>query len=182
MEDKKRDFYSGVLMLVIGIVTTYGSLGYRIGTLSRMGPGFFPLTLGIILILVALLIMFIALRRPSTVINQPSAEGALTENLNTQTNDTSINEQEESIDTDQRSLPQRWRAPICLIIAVSLFIVLGRYGGLMVATFAVVFISALGDPDNSLKTSFLTALVVTIFAVVVFHFGLRMQFPLFSWG
>lgn len=40
-------------MMFIGLGTTIGSLDYNIGTLVRMGPGFFPMMLGVLLMLVA---------------------------------------------------------------------------------------------------------------------------------
>jgi hypothetical protein len=42
--------------------------------------------------------------------------------------------------------------------------------------------SALGDPKNSVKASFWLAIGVVAFAIVAFHYGLQLQFPLFSWG
>ena len=60
-------------------------------------------------------------------------------------------------------------------------IILGTYGGLVPATFSLVFISALGDHNNSVKQSFWLAVGVTAFTVAVFHYGMQMQFPLFTW-
>jgi high-affinity Fe2+/Pb2+ permease len=62
------------------------------------------------------------------------------------------------------------------------FIVLGEYGGLVPATFAIVFISALGDRNNSLKQAFWLSAGMVVIAVVIFWWALQMQFDLFRWG
>lgn len=45
----QKDLVAGLLFLGIGLFFTIASLEYRLGTPSRMGPGFFPLILGLIL-------------------------------------------------------------------------------------------------------------------------------------
>lgn len=52
----KKELPPALLMLFIGMATVLGSLNYQIGSLARMGPGYFPLLLGAGLMLVALLI------------------------------------------------------------------------------------------------------------------------------
>lgn len=44
-----KDVWGGLLMLAIGGGVVFQSFHYRIGTLRAMGPGYFPLALGIIL-------------------------------------------------------------------------------------------------------------------------------------
>lgn len=78
-------------------------------------------------------------------------------------------------------LPLDLRGWSGVIGGVLAFLVLGRYGGLVPATFALVFLSALGDRRNSLRTAALVAGVMVVVAVVVFHFGLGLAFPLFAW-
>ena len=40
-----KDFFTGLLLLVIAAVFTYGLLELKIGTAYRMGPGYFPMVL-----------------------------------------------------------------------------------------------------------------------------------------
>lgn len=47
---KPKDFYSGLLFLAFGLAALFLSKSYLIGTASRMGPGYFPRALGIVLI------------------------------------------------------------------------------------------------------------------------------------
>lgn len=57
----QKDFFSGLMFTVIGGAFAYGATGYNIGTGGRMGPGYFPLLLGVILAILGLIIMFKAL-------------------------------------------------------------------------------------------------------------------------
>ncbi|MES2787592.1 MAG: tripartite tricarboxylate transporter TctB family protein [Pseudomonadota bacterium] len=45
----QKDFFSGLMFLVVGIAFAWGASTYNIGTGARMGPGYFPLVLGVLL-------------------------------------------------------------------------------------------------------------------------------------
>lgn len=47
----QKDFAAGVIYLVLGIGFSLGALNYRMGDPSRMGPGFFPFWVGVLLAL-----------------------------------------------------------------------------------------------------------------------------------
>ena len=38
----KRDFYSGLLFVVVGAAFALGAQEYELGKAARMGPGYFP--------------------------------------------------------------------------------------------------------------------------------------------
>jgi hypothetical protein len=57
----QKDFFSGLMFMVIGVVFAIGAASYPIGQASHMGPGYFPLCLGILLALLGALITFKAL-------------------------------------------------------------------------------------------------------------------------
>jgi hypothetical protein len=65
----QKDFFSGLMFTVIGAAFAYGASSYTIGNGARMGPGYFPLVLGIILALLGSAIMFKAL-----VVETPDGE------------------------------------------------------------------------------------------------------------
>jgi hypothetical protein len=75
-----------------------------------------------------------------------------------------------------------WRGWLCILGGIVAFIVLGKYTGLLPATFAVVFISALGDKQNTVKAAVLLASAMCVIAIVVFWWMLQLQFPLLTWG
>ncbi len=57
----QKDFFSGLLFMVVGIGFAWGATDYKIGDASRMGPGYFPLLLGVLLAIVGLVVTFLAL-------------------------------------------------------------------------------------------------------------------------
>jgi hypothetical protein len=57
----QKDFFSGLMFTVVGVVFAWGATSYSIGTGARMGPGYFPLMLGVLLTGLGGLIMFKAL-------------------------------------------------------------------------------------------------------------------------
>ncbi len=79
-------------------------------------------------------------------------------------------------------LAPEWRGWICIVASIVAFVILGKHGGLLPATFAIVFISALGDRDNTVKAAALLALAMCVVCAVVFWWALQLQFPLFAWG
>ncbi|MEO5671155.1 MAG: tripartite tricarboxylate transporter TctB family protein [Ramlibacter sp.] len=45
----QQDFFAGLMFMVVGIAFAWGATTYNIGEGARMGPGYFPLMLGILL-------------------------------------------------------------------------------------------------------------------------------------
>jgi len=149
---KKRDFYAGGLMTLLGAAVTLDSLTYTLGTLTHMGPGMFPLMLGVALTFIGVLIL-------GTAIATPLGE-------------------------DERILPEHpeWFAWACILAGPIAFILLGELFGLIPATFACVFIPALGDRTATWKGSAILAAGVTFFGVLLFSYVLKIPFPLLKWG
>jgi Tripartite tricarboxylate transporter TctB family len=151
---RRRDFYAGALMTLIGLgVALKGWVSYRLGTLMHMGPGFLPTALGVILALLGIAI----------------AASALTV---------------ATVDADEeRILPRepQWWGWFCILAGPVLFIVCGRYFGLIPATFTCVFVSALGDRTASWRSSFILAVIVTAFGVGLFSYLLQVPMPILTW-
>ncbi len=57
----QKDFFAGLMYLVIGGAFAWGATGYTVGKASRMGPGYFPLLLGSILALIGAFVLFKAM-------------------------------------------------------------------------------------------------------------------------
>jgi hypothetical protein len=62
---KCREWISGFFWLAVGVFLTVWSSGYRIGTIIKPGPGFFPLGVGALLILFSLFLLIKEARRRS---------------------------------------------------------------------------------------------------------------------
>jgi len=74
-----------------------------------------------------------------------------------------------------------WRGWACILAGPILFIVAGDLGGLIPATFACVFVCALGDRTMNAARAAGLALVVTVMSVVLFHYLLHVTLPLLAW-
>ena len=61
MIKSQRDFFAGLMFAAVGVAFALGATSYNVGTGARMGPGYFPLLLGVILALLGALIMLIAI-------------------------------------------------------------------------------------------------------------------------
>ena len=54
----ERDFVSGLMFIIIGIAFAWGATKYNVGQAARMGPGYFPLMLGIVLAILGSIVLF----------------------------------------------------------------------------------------------------------------------------
>ena len=57
----QKDFFSGVVFMAVGGAFAWGATNYTVGSGARMGPGYFPLMLGVILALIGAVVAFKAL-------------------------------------------------------------------------------------------------------------------------
>ena len=146
-----REGWASGTLIVLGLGTMLQASQYNLGRLSAMGPGMFPMILGVLLALLGLLTLI--------------------------TSAASIEDEDE----EDFGAPQ-WRGWGCIIGGIVAFIVLGKWGGLLPATFALVFISALGDRTHTPRSALILAAFVTLIGVVIFSWALSLQFPLLRWG
>ena len=54
----QKDFFSGLLFIVVGAAFAIGAYSYSMGGGARMGPGYFPRLLGIVLALIGSVVLF----------------------------------------------------------------------------------------------------------------------------
>ena len=54
----ERDFVSGLMFIIIGVAFAWGATNYNIGQAARMGPGYFPLMLGVVLAILGSIVLF----------------------------------------------------------------------------------------------------------------------------
>jgi hypothetical protein len=141
------------MFMACGVAFAWGATSYTIGEGARMGPGYFPLMLGILLTLLGLFITFEAL-----VVETEDGEkvGAMA-----------------------------WR-PLGFIIGANLLFGvmlagLPKFGipamGLIVAIYALTFVSALAGDEFRLKEVAILATVLAIGSYLAFVVLLKLQFP-----
>lgn len=149
----QRDFLSGLMFAVVGTAFAVGATGYEIGSAARMGPGYFPLMLGVILALLGTAITVksfaaggpdgdplggIAWRPLICVLGANLAFGALLVGL-----------------------------PSVGMPAM----------GLIVAIYALVIIAGFGGEKFILKESLILATLLAVGSYLAFVMALKLQFP-----
>lgn len=54
----QKDFWSGLMFVVVGLGFAWGATSYSFGTSARPGPGYFPFGLGILMAIMGALVWF----------------------------------------------------------------------------------------------------------------------------
>jgi hypothetical protein len=54
----QRDFWSGLMFIVAGVVFAVGATNYSMGSSARPGPGYFPLLLSVIMAILGAIVLF----------------------------------------------------------------------------------------------------------------------------
>lgn len=142
-----KDFFAGLLMVVIGGGAFYMALDYPFGSTLRMGPGYFPRVLAGVLIAFG---VFVLIR------------GLLS----------------------SEKIKGRWGwKPLAYIVAalVAFGFIMDRFG-LIPALVAMFFISAAGGHEFKWIEVTILTIVMILFAVSVFVWGLNMPYPLIQWN
>ena len=67
----QRDFGAGIMYMVIGLFFTIVATQYPMGTAAKMGPGYFPFFLGIIMTLLGLFVLIRSLSAKAAIESIP---------------------------------------------------------------------------------------------------------------
>lgn len=147
------DFYSGLMFVGTGIAFAWGATNYNVGDAMRMGPGYFPLMLGILMAVVGLLITFKALGHSS------------------------------SGDEKIGKWAWRPLFYVIAANVVFGMLLAGLHGiglpafGLIVGIYALTFIASMAQADWKFSTTLVLATVLAIGSYLVFVLALKLQFP-----
>ena len=149
----QKDFLSGVMFTVVGAAFAIGATNYTIGTGARMGPGYFPLLLGIMLAIGGGIVMLTALRRGAVKGGDPVGRIAW------------------------KPLVLVISANVVFGLLLGGLPTLGVPAmGLMVAIYALVIVASIAGPRFSLKTALILATLLAIGSYLTFILGLSLQF------
>jgi hypothetical protein len=74
------------------------------------------------------------------------------------------------------------RLGACILAGIFAFILLATHGGFAPASFACVFLAAIGNRENSLAGATLLALVLAVAGSAVFAWALNLGIPAFGWS
>ena len=135
----------GAIFVATGAFFAIQSLGLDLGTAVRMGPGYFPLVLAAVLVLLGAIIFIQALR----------VEG-------------------EPID------PFAWRGMLFILPAPVFFGLTVRGLGFAPSLFLTAFIACFASQKMNVFFAIILSLLLTIFSVGVFSYGLGLPFERFG--
>ena len=163
-----KDHFAGGLMILVGLGAVYFARPLEFGTLTSMGPGYFPTGIGAMLAIVGVLIAAGGGNpaKPSALPDFPGEPDDLREVA-----------QAVAHHSDGKT---DWRGWWFIVAAFVAFIVLFKYVGAVPATTAIVMLSAFGERKNSLLSAVLLALFANFVLVVVFWWALQMPLQLFG--
>lgn len=57
----QRDFWSGIMFILVGAAFAWGALNYSFGSSARPGPAYFPFGLGVLMAVLGAMVLFKAL-------------------------------------------------------------------------------------------------------------------------
>ncbi|KRB27558.1 MULTISPECIES: tripartite tricarboxylate transporter TctB family protein [unclassified Acidovorax] len=148
-----KDFASGLMFMGVGIAFAWGATTYNVGSGARMGPGYFPLLLGILLAVIGSVITFKAM----TV---ETADG------------------DKIGKWAWKPLFFILAANFAFGILLGGLPSLGIPAmGLIVGIYALTFISSLAGNEFNAKAVFVLATVLAAGSYVAFVWALKLQFP-----
>lgn len=149
----EKDFWSGLMFVGVGGAFAIGAQNYTVGTGARMGPGYFPMMVGILLAILGAVIVFKSLTvatpdgdkigkwawRPLFfVIAANLAFGALLVGI------------------------PSWGIP---------------HMGMVVAIIVMTYVAALGGDEFNFKEVTILAIILAVGSYIAFVWGLNLQFP-----
>ena len=149
----QKDFFSGVVYCAVGGAFAIGATNYTLGEGARMGPGYFPLMLGILLAIIGAAVIFSSLV-VQTEDGQPVGKIAW----------------------------KPLCFIIGANLAFGLLLGgLPRFGipamGLIAAIYALTFIASMAGDKFRAKEVAILATVLAVFSYVAFVWLLKLQFP-----
>ncbi len=149
----QKDFFSGLMFMGVGVAFAWGATTYNVGEGARMGPGYFPLMLGILMGILGAVITF-----KSLVVETEGGD---------------------------KIGKFAWKPLVYIILANVVFGVLlaGLPSiklpamGMIVAIYALTFISSMAEAGWKVKNTFILATILAIGSYVAFVIILKLQFP-----
>jgi hypothetical protein len=149
----QKDFFAGLMFMVVGIAFAWGATTYNVGTGARMGPGYFPLMLGVLMAVIGAAITFTAL----------------------------VVESEGGDKIGKIAWQPLFFIIAANVIFGALLAGVPALGipafGLIVGIYALVFVASMAESGWKFKTTFILATVLAIGSYLAFVVALKLQFP-----
>jgi hypothetical protein len=174
----RDDLLAGAIFVALGGGFAYTASTYEVGSLRTMGPGYFPLALGLVLAALGVVIMAVGLfrlRREAALAPSPAAGARPPDVAVAPTSSEGM--AEDGTEGEERGSVPWGRA--ALILAAIIFFG-GTIGGLGVAPalLVTVLLAALAGHGTSWRTAALISVGLTVLCVLVFVMLLQLRLPL----
>lgn len=149
----QKDFYSGLMFTAVGIVFAVGATNFTVGSAARMGPGYFPLLLGIVLAGLGVLVTLQSFKSKAPD-GDPVGRFAW------------------------RPLGFIIGANVAFGVLLVGVPALGIPAfGMIIAIYALTLIAGYARPNSSLKESVVLATILAVGSYFAFVYALNLQFP-----
>ena len=149
----QKDFFSGLMFMGVGVAFAWGATTYNVGNGARMGPGYFPLYLGILMTVLGAIITFKAL-----VVETMGGDKI-----------------------GKWAWKPLFFVIMANLVFGALLAGLPYFGfpamGLIVAIYALVFIASMAEQGWRFKATLVLATVLAIGSYIAFVVALKLQFP-----
>jgi hypothetical protein len=149
----QKDFFAGLMFMGVGVAFAWGATTYNVGTGARMGPGYFPLMLGVLLALIGAVITFKALV-VETVGGDKIGKWAW------------------------KPLCYIIAANVVFgVLLAGLPAIKFPAFGMIVAIYVLTFVASMAEPGWKFKTTFILATILAVGSYLAFVLALKLQFP-----
>ena len=164
----ERDFWSGLMFVVVGVVFSIGAMNYSMGPAcqpqdpcassffarftqlsAHPGAGYFPLGLSVLLVVLGAVVLFKALTIES--------EGG------------------------DRIGSVAWRPLLVIVVAIAVFGAMLEPFGLALTIPVLIVISSFAGDEFHWRGVLISAVVLTFFSWVIFVWGLKLTIPVWPW-
>lgn len=149
----QKDFFCGLMFMAVGVAFAWGASTYNVGTGARMGPGYFPLMLGVLLAIIGAAVTFTAL------VVETEGGGKIGK-------------------IAWRPLGFVIGANVIFGILLA---GVDKFGipafGLIVGIYALVFVASMAEAGWKVKTTLILATVLAVGSYLAFVVALKLQFP-----
>jgi hypothetical protein len=153
----QKDFFSGLMFMAIGSAFAWGASTYNVGTGARMGPGYFPLLLGVLLAVIGVVIVFTSL----------------------------VVETEGGAKIGKWAWKPLFFIIASNVVFGILLAGIPRFNipamGLIVAIYALIFIASMAEAGWKFRTTLILSTVLAVGSYFAFVKLLSLQFPVWPW-
>jgi len=149
----QKDFFCGLMFMAVGVAFAWGASTYNVGTGARMGPGYFPLLLGILMAIIGAAVTF------TSLVVETEGGGKIGK-------------------IAWKPLVFIIGANVIFGVLLAGVPALGIPAfGLIIAIYALVFIASMAEGGWKVKNTFILATVLAVGSYLAFVLALKLQFP-----